>query len=360
MAPDFNKKTVSTIAKRAAFKCSNPDCRISTIGPNTHPDKSTLIGEAAHIFGARPGSKRYLKQMIDSSRASITNAIWLCRNCHKLVDTDENRFNSEILFAWREEHERYVSLELGGAADKIQYNQESSRLIAFENHPSIIRRIIRDKPPGWEWSLTAELMRYYNNPLFRKMRDLREGLYVKTQINLKDHEVHYWVEARMDELKRVINPIEGLMKKLSKSWGEIGEEGDVDEIHHITQLIKHYLEQIIQFEEKIYFVNVPLRFKKLISMLKNILSSQAEKLADVPKYLEEVLLVAKERDENKENEPLVIKKIIEFNLPKKWSQEFNKEYKKALSSKASNNEQLGLIPTTIILFVVIFLMRSCI
>ncbi len=42
MRPDFSKATIDTLAKRAAFKCSNPDCRIATVGPNDNINKSTL------------------------------------------------------------------------------------------------------------------------------------------------------------------------------------------------------------------------------------------------------------------------------------------------------------------------------
>jgi len=59
MFPDFTKKTIDILTKRAAFICSNPDCRTSTVGPNTDPKKATVIGEAAHILGARPGSKPF-------------------------------------------------------------------------------------------------------------------------------------------------------------------------------------------------------------------------------------------------------------------------------------------------------------
>ena len=117
MVPDFNKKTIDILAKRAAYKCSNPDCRVNTIGPNSDPEKATTIGEAAHIFGAREGSKRYDLSMTDSFRAEITNAIWLCRNCHKLIDTDEQKYSTNILFAWRAKHEEFIASDLGSITD---------------------------------------------------------------------------------------------------------------------------------------------------------------------------------------------------------------------------------------------------
>ena len=189
MSPDFSRKTVDTIAKRAAFKCSNPDCRVSTIGPNSDPEQSTVIGEAAHICGARPNSKRYEASMTDTARAEITNAIWLCRNCHKLIDTDEVRFSSFVLFAWREQHEKYILEDLKSATDRIRFEEEVATLRLFKECPPIVRRIVIDKPEGWEWRLTAELMRHFNRPLFQRIRDIRGGLRVRSQRHVREEDV---------------------------------------------------------------------------------------------------------------------------------------------------------------------------
>ena len=225
MTPNFSRKTVEVLAKRAAYICSNPDCRARTVGPNTDPNKSTLIGEAAHIFGARPGAKRFELGMNDSARAEITNAIWLCRNCHKLVDTDENRYSREVLFAWREQHERYVLSELGNATDRIKLEQQNSELSQLHQYPPIVRRIVVDKPDGWEWRLTAELMRHLNGPLFRRMQDLRDGLYIKRQAHIETDEVVSWARNLLAELSNMLTPLCGLINRLNESWGEPGEPG---------------------------------------------------------------------------------------------------------------------------------------
>lgn len=159
-APDFNSKTIDILAKRASFRCSNPDCRTLTVAPNSDSDKATVIGEAAHIRGARPKSKRYCTDMTDQDRAEITNGIWLCRNCHKLVDTDEKRFSAELLFAWREKHEKLVLSELGNSSDKLLSEQQERLLSDFAHYPPIVRRLIIDKPAAWEFHLAAELLRH--------------------------------------------------------------------------------------------------------------------------------------------------------------------------------------------------------
>lgn len=98
MIPDFSPKTIDTLAKRAGYLCSNPDCRARTVGPNSEPDKATIIGEAAHIYGARPGAVRFNPKMTDVARAEITNGIWLCRNCHKIIDRDPDDHPFDLLF----------------------------------------------------------------------------------------------------------------------------------------------------------------------------------------------------------------------------------------------------------------------
>jgi hypothetical protein len=94
--PAFRKYKIETLAKRVRFQCSNPDCGVHTVGPNTDRDKATTIGEAAHIHGAKPGSMRYDTGMSDASRAEITNGIWLCRNCHGKIDRDENEYSVDL------------------------------------------------------------------------------------------------------------------------------------------------------------------------------------------------------------------------------------------------------------------------
>lgn len=328
MLPDFSKKTVDTLAKRARYLCSNPDCHVSTVGPNTDPEKATVIGEAAHIFGARPNAKRYVSNMSDVARASITNGIWLCRNCHKRIDTDEEEYSSEMLFLWREEHEKYILAEIGNTTDKLKYEQQSTSLSLFNDYPPIVRRIVIDKPDGWEWWLTAEIMRHLNQHHFRRLKDLRDGLCAKLQEHVDDEDAMDWISQRLSDSANISSPVEKLLDKLTKSWGAMGESGNVEEIHHICCLISDYLEQVIAHEEKLYFVSLPEKYLAIVDMLKDCWGSQAEKLESIPDDLDEVVsLLDTDHGGTKEN-PHVIKKTIVFELPKGWEKKMNKELKK--------------------------------
>lgn len=328
MSPDFNKNTVETLARRAAYKCSNPDCRINTVGPNSDPNKAITVGEAAHIYGAREGAKRFKTTMSVGARAEITNAIWLCRNCHKLIDTDEKKYSSELLFAWREQHEKYILSELGNRSDKIELEQIEHKLKVFKDSPPIIRRIVIDKPLGWEWRLTAELMRHFNTPLFRRMEDLKKGAYIRQLTHISDSEVSGWVNQRIAEMSVIINPAKVLIAQLNESWGRLGEDGNADEIYHVCSLFRDYIEQVIIYEEKIYFVNVAEKYEKLVSLLKDLVGSQTLKLAQTPNKLDGVIsMIETDHGGTKEN-PHIIHEVITFELPPEWERQYTKELKK--------------------------------
>lgn len=108
-APDFSLKIVDVLAKRAAQTCSNPSCRKPTSGPHSDASKSVIVGEAAHIRGARPTSARYDPTMTDTERASPTNGIWLCRQCAKAIDADQAKYPIALVQQWKATHEQWVA-----------------------------------------------------------------------------------------------------------------------------------------------------------------------------------------------------------------------------------------------------------
>ncbi|GAA0871752.1 hypothetical protein GCM10009117_08980 [Gangjinia marincola] len=324
MIPDFSRTTVETLAKRASFLCSNPDCRVSTVGPNENPKKATVIGEAAHIHGARMGSPRFDTKMNDATRAEITNAIWLCRNCHKLIDTDEHRYPVSLLYKWRESHEQYVASALGTTSDQFLYQIESVELDQFQEYPPIIRRIVIDKSPGWEWRLTAELMKHLNDPIYRRLQDLHNGLYLREKTNISEDDALDWIGQITGEMSEILAPVNGLLAKMTASWGEPGIEGDVNEIHHVCLLFQDYLQQIVKFEEKLHFTRVPEDYMRLHQLLIGQIGSQINKLSIIPKKAEELLLLLDQK-ENDDEEYEEIRTEIVFELPPEWEQNFQKE-----------------------------------
>jgi hypothetical protein len=103
---DFTKPVKELLAKRVSYICSK--CKRHTSGGNSNPQKATIIGEAAHIEGARPSDRRYNPRMTSEQRRDISNGIWLCGDCHKEVDDDPGQFTVEWLHNMKKDHEDSV------------------------------------------------------------------------------------------------------------------------------------------------------------------------------------------------------------------------------------------------------------
>lgn len=183
---NFTANTARIMAERVAYLCSNPNCRTVTIGPNLHVDKSTKIGEAAHICAASVGGPRYDALMTRASRTHMENGIWLCSNCSDLIDKDEKQYPVSLLKKWKAdaEYEAYQKISGQAAGNKaisvpplfleadLKYYSSGRRNIDFSNK----NPVVQDEDGNWVmpikfdgstiviWSLDWEYsLEIYNN-----------------------------------------------------------------------------------------------------------------------------------------------------------------------------------------------------
>lgn len=121
---DFSEKTKRAVAARSSWLCCFTGCAKPTVGPSEESSEAvTMIGKAAHICGAAPGSgsRRYDPSMTAEQRSHISNAIWLCATHADLIDRDEAIYTIPLLRAMKAEHEEWCrrvlstgrSLDLG-------------------------------------------------------------------------------------------------------------------------------------------------------------------------------------------------------------------------------------------------------
>jgi hypothetical protein len=152
----FSKPTVDRMAKRVGMKCSSPNCRAPTSGPDA-AGGVTNIGVAAHISAASSGGARYDATITSEARSNIDNGIWLCQNHAKLIDNDELSYPVSLLREWKETAEQMAALESKGFSVK--------RASPFPN--------LEKKAPGLIAEMRSDLM---GKPLVRQIILLRKGV----------------------------------------------------------------------------------------------------------------------------------------------------------------------------------------
>ncbi|MEX2120080.1 MAG: hypothetical protein WD847_10845 [Pirellulales bacterium] len=105
---EFPESVKRVVAERAAYICTNPECREPTVGPHSDPSKSLKTAKACHITAAAAGGPRYDVKQSTQHRRGIQNAIWLCSKCSDIIDKDEAAFPRGLLLQWRAAHERWI------------------------------------------------------------------------------------------------------------------------------------------------------------------------------------------------------------------------------------------------------------
>jgi len=269
------------------------------------------------------------------------------------VDRDEKAYPAEVLFAWREEHDAFVAAELGSATDKTLHDTVLAKVEQFRDYPPLIRRIAIDQPPGWEWQLTAELMRHLNGPMYRRLQDLNDDLYVLEIEHVGRDEIEQWIANRCHEMSSIMSPLSNLPGRLNIAWGEQGKSGDIDEIHHVCLLIRETLAQVVRHEERVHFARVPDEFEKIRSLLEDCMGSQARKLSSIPQKIDHILSLIGTDHGGTPESPTVFREVIEFSLPEGWVERLSREIKRAkksISRGNSTSSNWGVI----IIFIVIF------
>lgn len=187
MRDDFSTKIKEELAKRVAYRCSNPQCRKPTIGPKDGSQGTVSIGEAAHICAAAPGGKRYDINMSPDERSSYQNGIWLCRNCAAMIDRDENYYTVALLHAWKQLAELEASNNISGKGMYVE------PITLSNNDRTVVEKIIHIIEMGntkymlKDHDYHSDFQRDMLNPLFTLMEYLQQpsALIINPQLREK-------------------------------------------------------------------------------------------------------------------------------------------------------------------------------
>jgi hypothetical protein len=126
---EFPTGIIDTLRKRAAFICSNPNCRNMTIAASeASTEKVQYIGVAAHITSAAAGGPRYDTSLTPAERQGVQNGIYLCNNCATLVDKNNGiDYSVALLKELKATHEKWVLYNLNKSIDRGKISVQSSQ-----------------------------------------------------------------------------------------------------------------------------------------------------------------------------------------------------------------------------------------
>ncbi|SAY47529.1 hypothetical protein KRIGEM_00468 [Komagataeibacter rhaeticus] len=268
--------------------------------------------------------------MTSAERADITNAIWLCSNCHKLVDDDPLRYPAGLLFEWQKDHESVVSAQIGKAGAVVRQRYERRHLEEFGKLSYLSERIILEKGDLWEYRLTCEVLRYEMGPVTQRWSALQRGLYTRALTKIPEEEFMSWIHMKFSEMMKIIHSLSTLANfEFVRAWGEAGVPGDDKAIVATCRLVAEACSRALAWEESVRFCVVDNLFEKCQGLLFGIVGRVIDEMSKVSSFMNDIF--CKDDLSGQHHLSLV------FDLPNGWENTFNEELKVLENKIIKNN-----------------------
>lgn len=162
---NFTQKTIDTLRRRVSNCCSNPECYILTVEPqSSDPTKVIDTGVAAHICAASIGGPRYNEEMTPEERKDIKNAIWLCAHCSIKIDREPDAYPAPLLHHWKNEAEHRIKIN----SNSRLYTQSEAD---YKVHHTLLQGIGMSLPNRMQTSISevARAVRSYIHKLDQRL-----------------------------------------------------------------------------------------------------------------------------------------------------------------------------------------------
>lgn len=108
------------LAHRSGGRCAFPGCDTHLVHEG-ESGESTVIGEAAHVFGEKPGAARYAAAMSDAERNAVKNLIYMCPNHHTVIDKLPDAWPADVLLKLKNTHEARAFAAMGEAFASVEF-----------------------------------------------------------------------------------------------------------------------------------------------------------------------------------------------------------------------------------------------
>ncbi|WP_144514836.1 hypothetical protein [Bacillus pumilus] len=145
----LNAKDRKLLWGNAALRCSL--CRITLLNDDSEWDDTSVYGEECHIAGKKKDSDKSPRSDADlDNREVYDNYILLCRNDHKMVDDQREKYTIEVLREIKEKHEKWVETTLDSSGKQAIYNRYYKKIVN-----EWAERIDLKKWKDWTYDITV-------------------------------------------------------------------------------------------------------------------------------------------------------------------------------------------------------------
>jgi len=116
----INLKTRKMLWGRSGNRCAIPTCRKPLVENESETDDPSIVGDEAHIVAKEEMGPRGKSDLTPEKRDKYDNLILLCKEHHKIVDDQPNKYTVQYLNEIKKNHVEWVSINLDIDAKKIK------------------------------------------------------------------------------------------------------------------------------------------------------------------------------------------------------------------------------------------------
>jgi hypothetical protein len=151
----MSRKNISQATRLKLWVKSGGRCQFKHCNKPVYEHGMTLqdgnFADVAHIIGAKKNAARGGEQS-EELEVEFSNLMLLCKDCHKLIDDNENDYDVETLRRWKQEHEDRIEVLTGISPEtprstilKVQVNI-GDRLIGIADEAMFNAMFSQDPP----------------------------------------------------------------------------------------------------------------------------------------------------------------------------------------------------------------------
>lgn len=151
----MNRKNISSATRLKLWVKSGGRCQFKHCNKPVYEHGMTLqggnYGDVAHIIGAKRNAARG-GELSEDLEVEFSNLMLLCKDCHKLIDDNEDDYDVETLIKWKQEHEDRIEVLTGISPEtprstilKLQVNI-GDRLIGIADEAMFNAMFSQDPP----------------------------------------------------------------------------------------------------------------------------------------------------------------------------------------------------------------------
>lgn len=116
-------KTRKMLWGRSGNRCAIPTCRKPLVEDESETDNPSIVGDESHIVAKEENGPRGKSELAPEERDKYDNLILLCKEHHKIVDDQPNKYTVALLKKIKVDHTEWVSSNLDIDAKKLKEDE---------------------------------------------------------------------------------------------------------------------------------------------------------------------------------------------------------------------------------------------